>query len=186
MRLIFLGPPGVGKGTQARQVCEKYKITHLSTGAILRKEIFDKSAVGIKAETYIDKGNLIPDNLMLDIIKDRLKENDVQQGYLLDGFPRTINQAECFQKIIFQLKHQLNIVISLSANKEELIKRLIIRGKDSGRSDESPKIIRHRLKVYWKQTAPLLKYYNEKKILKNIDGLGNIADITKCILETIG
>ena len=186
MRLIFLGPPGVGKGTQARRICEKYKIIHLSTGAILRKEIFDKSAIGIKAETYIDKGDLIPDNLMLDIIKNRLKENDVQQGYLLDGFPRTINQAEGFQKIILQLKHQLNIVISLSANKEELIKRLIIRGKDSGRSDESPKIIRHRLKVYWKQTAPLLKYYNEKKILKNIDGLGNIADITKCILETIG
>jgi len=185
MRLIFLGPPGVGKGTQAGQICEKYKITHLSTGAILRKEIFDKSAVGIKAKTYIDKGDLIPDNLMLDIIKDRLKENDVQQGYLLDGFPRTINQAEGFQKIILQLKHQLNIVISLSANKEELIKRLIIRGKDSGRSDESPKIIRHRQKVYWKQTAPLLKYYNEKKLLKNVDGLGNITEITKRILETI-
>ena len=102
MRLIFLGPPGVGKGPQARQICEKYKITHLSTGAILRKEIFDKSAVGIKAKTYIDKGDLIPDNLMLDIIKHRLKENDVQQGYLLDGLPRTINQAEGFQKIILQ------------------------------------------------------------------------------------
>ncbi|MDB9722782.1 adenylate kinase [Candidatus Marinimicrobia bacterium] len=185
MRLIFLGPPGVGKGTQAKQICEYYKITHLSTGEIFRKEISDKSALGLESKTYVDNGNLIPDNLILGIIENRLKANDAQQGYLLDGFPRTMNQAEGFQKIIIKLKHQLNGVISLTANKEELIKRLIKRGKDSGRSDESPEIIRHRQKVYWKQTAPLLEYYNEKQILKNVDGLGNITEITKRILETI-
>ena len=185
MRLIFLGPPGVGKGTQAKQICEYYKITHLSTGEIFRKEISNKSASGLESKTYVDNGNLIPDNLILGIIENRLKANDSQQGYLLDGFPRTMNQAEGFQKIIIKLKHQLNGVISLTANKEELIKRLIKRGKDSGRSDESPEIIRHRQKVYWKQTAPLLEYYNEKQILKNVDGLGNITEITKRILETI-
>ena len=185
MHLIFLGPPGVGKGTQAKKVCEHYKIIHLSTGEILRKEISDKSEVGNQAKTYIDNGNLVPDNVILRIIENRLKANDAQDGYLLDGFPRTINQAEGLQKIMLQLKHKINSVISLTANEEELILRLINRGKDSGRSDESPEIIRHRQKVYWRQTAPLLEYYNEKKVLKKVDGLGNITDITKRILETI-
>ena len=185
MHLIFLGPPGVGKGTQAKKVCEYYKIIHLSTGEILRKEISDKSEVGNQAKTYIDNGNLVPDNVILRIIENRLKANDVQHGYLLDGFPRTINQAEGLQKIMLQLKHKINSVISLTANEEELILRLIKRGKDSGRSDESPEIIRHRQKVYWTQTAPLLEYYNEKKVLKKVDGLGNITDISKRILETI-
>ena len=185
MHLIFLGPPGVGKGTQAKKVCDHYKIIHLSTGEILRKEISDKSEVGNQAKTYIDNGNLVPDNVILRIIENRLKANDAQYGYLLDGFPRTINQAEGLQKIMLQLKHKINSVISLTANEEELILRLINRGKDSGRSDESPEIIRHRQKVYWRQTAPLLEYYNEKKVLKKVDGLGNITDITKRILETI-
>ena len=185
MYLIFLGPPGVGKGTQAKKVCEHYKIIHLSTGEILRKEISDKSEVGNQAKTYIDNGNLVPDNVILRIIKNRLKASDAQHGYLLDGFPRTINQAEGLQKIMLQLKHKINSVISLTANEEELILRLINRGKDSGRSDESPEIIRHRQKEYWRQTAPLLEYYNEKKVLKKVDGLGNITDITKRILETI-
>ena len=185
MHLIFLGPPGVGKGTQAKKVCEHYKIIHLSTGEILRKEISDKSEVGNQAKTYIDNGNLVPDNVILRIIENRLKANDAQYGYLLDGFPRTINQAEGLQKIMLQLKHKINSVISLTDNEEELILRLIKRGKDSGRSDESPEIIRHRQKVYWRQTAPLLEYYNEKKVLKKVDGLGNITDITKRILETI-
>ena len=185
MHLIFLGPPGVGKGTQAKKVCEHYKIIHLSTGEILRKEISDKSEVGNQAKTYIDNGNLVPDNVILKIIENRLNANDAQHGYLLDGFPRTINQAEGLQKIMLELKHKINSVISLTANEEELILRLINRGKDSGRSDESPEIIRHRQKVYWRQTAPLLEYYNEKKVLKKVDGLGNITDITKRILETI-
>ena len=185
MHLIFLGPPGVGKGTQAKKVCDHYKIIHLSTGEILRKEISDKSEVGNQAKTYIDNGNLVPDNVILRIIENRLKASDAQYGYLLDGFPRTINQAEGLQKIMLQLKHKINSVISLTANEEELILRLIKRGKDSGRSDESPEIIRHRQKVYWRQTAPLLEYYSEKKVLKKVDGLGNITDITKRILETI-
>ena len=185
MHLIFLGPPGVGKGTQAKKICDHYKIIHLSTGEILRKEISDKSEVGNQAKTYIDNGNLVPDNVILRIIENRLKANDAQYGYLLDGFPRTINQAEGLQKIMLQLKHKINSVISLTANEEELILRLINRGKDSGRSDESPEIIRHRQKVYWRQTAPLLEYYSEKKVLKKVDGLGNITDITKRILETI-
>ena len=185
MHLIFLGPPGVGKGTQAKKICDHYKIIHLSTGEILRKEISDKSEVGNQAKTYIDNGNLVPDNVILRIIENRLKASDAQYGYLLDGFPRTINQAEGLQKIMLQLKHKINSVISLTANEEELILRLIKRGKDSGRSDESPEIIRHRQKVYWRQTAPLLEYYNEKKVLKKVDGLGNITDITKRILETI-
>ena len=185
MYLIFLGPPGVGKGTQAIKLCNYYNIIHLSTGEMLRKEITANSKVGNEAKSYIDNGNLVPDELIINIITNRLKKDDAQKGYLLDGFPRTINQAEGLELININLNHQLSGVISLTADKKELIKRLVIRGENSGRSDESPDIIRHRQKVYWKQTAPLLKYYKKKNVVKEVDGLGSINEITERILEVL-
>ena len=165
----------------------KMSVAEAEELALIAKELSPnlKNSNYILAKTYIDKGNLVPDKLILGIIENRLRSRDAEQGYLLDGFPRTINQAEGLQKILFQLNQTLNAVISLTANEEDLIMRLIKRGKDSGRSDEAPEIIRHRQKVYWTQTAPLLEYYAEEKILKKVDGLGSISDITKRILETI-
>ena len=185
MRLIFLGPPGVGKGTQAKRICEYFGIIHLSTGVILRSEITAESEIGLKAKTYIDKGELVPDEVLLDIMEKRLKKDDVQKGYLLDGFPRTILQAEGLETILNNLSHVLDGTISLSADEDELVKRLIKHGLDSGRSDDTLKVIRQRQKVYWNQTAPLLEYYQFKNLLKEVDGLGGISEITDRILKIL-
>ncbi|MDP6339131.1 MAG: adenylate kinase [Candidatus Marinimicrobia bacterium] len=185
MRLIFLGPPGVGKGTQAKRVCENFNIIHLSTGDILRAEMAAESEIGKKAKSFIDNGKLVPDEVLLRIMDNRLKNDDAQKGYLLDGFPRTIPQAEGLDKIMENKSHILNAAVSLTADEDELVQRLINRGLESGRSDDTPSVIRQRQKVYWDQTAPLLKYYKNKNLLKEVDGLGNISEITKRILRVL-
>ena len=185
MRLIFLGPPGVGKGTQAKRVCENFDIIHLSTGDILREEIFIKSEIGNKAKTYIDNGKLVPDEVLLGIINNCLKKQNVQDGYLLDGFPRTIPQAEGLKVIMQNLSQTLHSAISLIADEDELVQRLINRGLRSGRSDDTPNVIRQRQKIYWDQTAPLLEYYKKRNLLKEVDALGDIPEITKRILKVL-
>ena len=177
MKLIFLGPPGVGKGTQAGHVCEHYGIIHLSTGDMLRSEIKESSEVGKIAKSYIDKGALVPDNVLLDIINLRLGKDDAQNGYLLDGFPRTIPQAEGLDDIMNSKKHKLDVVVSLVAEENELIQRLINRGQDSGRTDDTPEIIKQRQEVYWNQTAPLIDFYSNKNVLVEVDGIGSIPEI---------
>ena len=177
MNLIFLGPPGVGKGTQAGHVCKHYGIIHLSTGDMLRSEIKDSSEVGRIAKSYIDKGALVPDSVLLDIINLRLGKNDAQNGYLLDGFPRTIPQAEGLDDIMNSKKHKLDVVVSLVAEENELIQRLINRGQDSGRTDDTPEIIKQRQEVYWNQTAPLIDFYSNKNVLVEVDGIGSIPEI---------
>ena len=185
MRLIFLGPPGVGKGTQAKRICEHYNLIHLSTGVILRSEITEKTEIGEKAKAFIEAGELVPDDVLLGMMNNRLKKDDVQSGYLLDGFPRTIPQADGLNKIMDDLSHSLNFALSLTADADELVQRLINRGKESGRSDDTPDIIRQRQKIYWKQTAPLLDFYREKNLLKEVDGIGEISEITDRILEVL-
>jgi len=185
MRLIFLGPPGVGKGTQAKRVCEHFSIIHLSTGDILRAEMAAESEIGQKAKSYIDNGELVPDEVLLDIMDSRLKKEDAQNGYLLDGFPRTIPQAEGLDSIMNNISHSLDGAISLTADEDELVQRLINRGLNSGRSDDTPEVIRQRQKVYWNQTAPLLEYYEQNNLLKAVDGLGNIPEITERILGAL-
>ena len=185
MNLIFLGPPGVGKGTQAKHICEYYNILHLSTGDILRNEIKNASKIGLTAKSFIDKGALVPDNVLLDLIDSRLNKHDAQSGYILDGFPRTIAQAEGLNNLMGEKSHHLDAVISLTADEEELINRLIKRGKDSGRSDDTPTIIKQRQKVYWKQTSPLIDYYIKKNVLLEIDGLGTVPEITDRIVLAI-
>ena len=185
MKLIFLGPPGVGKGTQAKHICDHYDIVHLSTGDILREEIKNASEVGLAAKSYIDKGALVPDNVLLDLIDVRLGKRDVQNGYLLDGFPRTIPQAEGLDNIMTSKSHSLDAVISLTADENELVKRLIKRGEDSGRSDDTPEIIQQRQAVYWKQTSPLIDYYLKRNALKEVDGIGTILEIKDRIILTL-
>ena len=185
MRLVFLGPPGVGKGTQASAICNHFNILHLSTGDILRSEIEDKSHIGLEAKSFMDQGELVPDTVLLKIIQNKLNHKNAQNGYLLDGFPRTIPQADGLNQILLELKQALDIVVSLDANEEELVNRLIKRSLDSGRSDDSPDIIKQRQRVYWKQTAPLLEYYKNLNLLKNVNGIGEIEQITKRILKAI-
>ena len=185
MKLLIMGPPGVGKGTQAKKIIEFYNIVHISTGSLLRYEIRKKSDIGIEAAEFIDKGNLVPDKTLLAIVKKRLSEQDCDKGYILDGFPRTINQALGLEKILEKMGTSLDLAISLHAEKDELITRLIKRGFESGRSDDNVKIIKERQKIYWEQTSPLLDFYKKKNILNNISGLGEIDVITTRILKVV-
>ena len=185
MNLLIMGPPGVGKGTQASRIKSKLNIAHLSTGDILRTEIEKKTDTGVQAKLYMDAGKLVPDQVLLDIIQDSIKNPDCDAGYLLDGFPRTLPQAVGLEKIMKSTKHTLDMVISLTADENELVERLIKRGEESGRSDDTPEVIRDRQKVYWEQTAPLVDFYKNKGILKNVDGLGEISEITERILTVL-
>ena len=185
MNILIIGPPGVGKGTQAKLITNELGIIHLSTGEILRKEIENQSKVGVEAKFYIDKGEFIPDITILKIIRRRIACSDCLNGYILDGFPRTLPQAVGLDKIMKKLKHNLDISISLVADEKVLKKRLIERSLKYNRSDDMPAIIKKRQQIYWKQTAPLLKFYKSKGILKEINGLGGIHKITANILDLL-
>lgn len=185
MRLIFIGPPGVGKGTQAKRICDHFGILHLSTGDILREEISQNSLVGQAAKQVIDEGELVPDNVLLDIMSIRLSQNDCKNGYCLDGFPRTIPQAEGLEHILRNLQQSIDAVISIDANEKELIKRLVLRGNNSGRTDDTSDVAKQRLDVYWKQTAPLIEFYSRRNLLQSINGVGEISDITQHILNRL-
>ena len=185
MNLIFLGPPGVGKGTQATLISNKYNILHLSTGDILRLEISKKTEIGNFAKSFIDRGELVPDGTLLKMMNNRLKQDDAQYGYLLDGFPRTIEQAKGLDLILKKIDHKIECMISLSADENELVSRLIKRGLTSGRSDESIDIIRRRQQIYLNQTSPLLNYYEDKDLLMNVNGFGEINDINNEIMKIV-
>ena len=185
MKLLIMGPPGVGKGTQADRIKDKLKILHLSTGDILRAEVEAKSAIGMDAKLYMDFGRLVPDHILIEIVKERISRPDCENGYLLDGFPRTPPQAEGLEEMMHSIGHDLECAISLTADEDELVERLIKRGKESGRSDDTPEVIRNRQKIYWEQTAPLLDFYRGKGILKEVDGLGEIPEITERILNVL-
>ena len=185
MKLLIMGPPGVGKGTQADRIKDKLKILHLSTGDILRAKVKAKSAIGVDAKLYIDFGKLVPDHILIEIVKERISKDDCENGYLLDGFPRTLPQAEGLDEMMHSIGHDLECAISLTADEDELVERLIKRGKESGRSDDTPEVIRNRQKIYWEQTAPLLDFYRGKGILKEVDGSGEIPEITERILDVL-
>lgn len=180
-----MGPPGAGKGTQAERIKNQLKITHISTGSLLRKEIRDNSDIGSIAKKLIDKGRLAPDSILLKVIQSRLSKPDCRDGYILDGFPRTISQAIGLENIMQKSSLDLDFAINLEAEENELVERLIKRGKDSGRSDDKIDIIRKRQKIYWEETAPLLDFYNKRGLLITIDGLGEIDIITKRIFKIL-
>ena len=185
MHLLIMGPPGVGKGTQAKELKNKLGIIHISTGEILRSEIKKNSDVGKIAKRYIDQGKLVSDDILIDIIKKRLIKPDCHKGYLLDGFPRTIPQAIGLKKIMNALNHDLDSAINLIANEDELINRILERKMKSGRSDDTLDVIKQRQKIYWKKTAPIIEFYMKMGILKNVNGLGEIKNITDKILKII-
>ena len=173
MKIVFIGPPGAGKGTQAERMIEKYKLAHLSTGDMLRAARDAQTEVGKKAEEYMSGGQLVPDEIIVEIIKERLAEADCQEGYLLDGFPRTIAQAEALDKMLADKGTPLDVVLELKVPEEELFTRLAGRG----RADDTPEVIKQRLVAYRDQTSPLLDYYGKAELLKSIDGLGTVEDI---------
>ena len=173
MKIVFIGPPGAGKGTQAERMIEKYKLAHLSTGDMLRAARDAQTEVGKKADEYMSSGQLVPDEIIVEIIKERLAEPDCQGGYLLDGFPRTIAQAEALDKMLADKGTPLDVVLELKVPEEELFKRLAGRG----RADDTPEVIKQRLVAYRDQTSPLLDYYGKAGLLKSIEGLGTVEEI---------
>jgi len=183
IRVVFLGPPGAGKGTQAVRIAEKYNVPHISTGDILRAAVKEGTELGKIAKEYMDKGELVPDEIIIRIIKERLSQEDVKKnGFILDGFPRTLPQAEALDKMLEELGMPLDKVIYLNVDDEEIVKRLLARG----RADDTEEVIRNRLKVYREQTAPLIDYYASKGLLVEINGVGDIDEITRKIEESLG
>jgi adenylate kinase len=173
MRIVFIGPPGAGKGTQAERIVAMYRMAHLSTGDMLRAARDAKTEIGQKAEQYMSAGQLVPDSIIIDLIGERLKQPDCKCGYLLDGFPRTIAQAEALDRLLAAKGTPLDVVLELQVPEEELFRRLAGRG----RADDKPEVIRQRLVAYREQTAPLLDYYSQRGLLKKINGLGTVDDI---------
>lgn len=176
-KLIFLGPPGAGKGTQAQILAEELGIPHISTGEILRKAIAQQTPLGIKAKSYVDKGDLVPDELILDLVKDRLSQEDTQKGWLFDGFPRNVSQAKFLDDLLNQLNKACDYVINLDVADEILIKRLLARG----RKDDNEETITNRLQVYRQQTAPLIDYYQKKNLLKLVNGDRTEVEVSQSI-----
>lgn len=180
-RLIFLGPPGAGKGTQAQVLAAKWEIPHISTGDILRQAIRDQTALGQQAKGYMDRGELVPDALILDLIRDRLQQADTQKGWILDGFPRNLDQAEFLNQLLAELQQASDYAISLEAPEEILVNRLLGRG----RNDDTEETIRRRLQVYQEQTAPVKAFYDEHNCLQVIDGNRPLEDVTGAIAQAI-
>jgi len=176
--LVLFGPPGSGKGTQASSLIEKYKLVHLSTGDLLRSEIANKTPLGLEAKKIMDAGQLVPDEVVIGIIDNCLEKNADAKGFLFDGFPRTLNQAKALDKLLELKKTQIDLVLALQVNEEELVRRLLERGKTSGRSDDtSEEVIRKRFQVYSNDTEPVAQHYQEQDKFKAIPGEGSIDDI---------
>lgn len=173
-RLIFLGPPGAGKGTQAEQLAKACDIPHISTGEILRSAVAHQTDLGIKAQSYMDKGELVPDALILDLVRDRLTQSDIHSGWILDGFPRNVTQAEFLDKLLDELDQTCDCVVNLDVPDEVLIARLLSRG----RKDDNEGVIRNRLVVYRAQTAPLIDFYRDRQALVSVNGNQPIHVVT--------
>jgi len=181
LRIILFGPPGCGKGTQATFISESLSIPHLSTGDMLRSAVSSKSEIGLKAKKIMESGGLVSDEIVLSIVKERIAKNDCENGFILDGFPRTLNQAEKLDLLLID-NYKLDCVLRLKVDEEEIIKRLI----DRAREDDKPDIIKNRFENYNAQTQPLIPFYEEKKILFNINGMQEIEKVSEDIKKVIG
>ncbi len=181
MRLIFMGPPGAGKGTQAKIVTTDYGIIQISTGDILRESIRTGKELGLKAKQFMDAGKLVPDEVVIGIVRDRIREKDAADGYLLDGFPRTTQQATALKEMMKAEGQKLNAAVNLDVPEAELISRLLSRAQKEGRADDTEPVIKNRLKTYMDQTLPLIEYYRNEGILKEVNGNGSLEDITERI-----
>ena len=177
--VIFLGPPGAGKGTQALRVASEFNLAHISTGDMLREHVKELSDLGKAAKSLLDVGKLVPDGLVIEMLTERLSKEDCLGGAILDGFPRTLPQAESLEKI--SDKFPVTRVIVFEADKEELTKRILLRGEVSGRSDDTEDSIRVRLQVYQEDTEPLINFYQAKGIVSKINAVGDIDQIYKLI-----
>ncbi|NIP37486.1 MAG: adenylate kinase [Candidatus Dadabacteria bacterium] len=186
MNLIIFGPPGAGKGTQAAKIVEKYSVAHISTGDILRAAVKNGTELGTKAKEYMDKGELVPDDLIIGIIKDRVKEPDCEGGFLLDGFPRTLPQADALEAMLTSEGLGIDSVVSVEVQDSEIITRILKRAEEEGRADDTEDVVKNRLQVYRDQTEPLKGYYKDRGKLSEIDGIGSVDEVFSRIVGVIG
>ncbi|MEO6013055.1 MAG: adenylate kinase [Devosia sp.] len=188
MRLILLGPPGVGKGTQAKILIEAFGIPQLSTGDILRNAIAQKTAMGLAAKEVMDRGDLVSDEIVVGIVSERLDAPDAQRGFILDGFPRTIPQADALDALLSKKSMPLNAVVWMYADRDVLVERVLKRSQEAGasRGDDSAEVVRKRLDVYREQTEPLVYYYQDKGLLKVVNGIESIEAVTARIRHVLG
>jgi len=186
MRLALLGPPGSGKGTQGIELKDSLGIPHISSGDLLRSAVKQRTALGVEAETFMDAGMLVPDDLVLGMMGERLQQDDCRDGFLLDGFPRTVNQGEALQAMLAEVAAPLDHVISLTVDEEQLVERLRGRRETEARDDDKETTVRLRLSIYREQTAPLLDYYSKLELLRDVDGIGTREEISRRILASVG
>ena len=184
-RLLLIGPPGAGKGTQAALLSQHFGIPAISTGDIFRYNVKNQTPLGVEAKGFMDRGEYVPDSLTNSLVRDRLSHDDALGGFLLDGYPRTIDQVHELDSILADAGKRLDVVVQLTADSEELVRRLAHRAEVEGRADDTPEVIRRRLEVYESQTAPLIDVYAARGLVAMIDGLGEIADVTARIVEAL-
>jgi adenylate kinase len=191
VRVVLLGPPGAGKGTQAQIIAEHLGVPAISTGDIFRANVSGQTELGQQAKTYMDAGDLVPDEITVAMVKDRLAEPDAKAGFLLDGFPRTIAQAEQLRDSLADLGHRLDCVLELVVDEDELVRRLssrrvVVDGQPVQRDDDKPETIRHRLEVYREQTAPVAGFYEAAGLLSRIDAIGEVEEVTHRAMVACG
>lgn len=185
MRLVLLGPPGAGKGTQAVRLAERLGVPAISTGDIFRANISGGTELGRLAQSYTSSGRLVPDEVTNDMVRDRLAQDDVEPGFLLDGYPRNASQVDALDAML-NSSAQLDAVVAITADTEELIARLLKRAEIEGREDDTEDVIRHRQEVYADETAPLIDIYRERGLLRSVDGMGEIDEVTDRLFAALG
>jgi len=185
MNIILFGPPGSGKGTQSAMIAEKFNLAHISTGDIFRYEIKNQTPLGIKVKTIIEKGELVPDELLIDLLRNAMDKIKDRNGFIFDGFPRTIPQAKDLDILMTEMKSNISGVVALEVDEEEIVGRLLKRAQLEGRSDDTEDVIRNRMSVYREQTEPLLDYYSGKGIVNKVNGVGSIDDIFLTLCDVI-
>lgn len=186
MRILLMGPPGAGKGTQAVVLAERLGVPHISTGDIFRANVAGGTPLGIEAKRYMDAGEYVPDSVTNDMVRDRLGHDDARNGFLLDGYPRTLAQVAELDSMLADNGTSLDRVVELTADIDEVVARLLNRAQEQGRADDTEEVIRRRLEVYTEQTAPLTAVYSERGLLSQVDGMGAVNDVTGRILDELG
>jgi adenylate kinase len=185
MKLIIMGPPGAGKGTQAKIIAGRLSIPAVSTGDIFRSNVSEQTELGVEAKRYMDSGDYVPDEITNGMVRDRLAEEDAIDGFLLDGYPRTVSQVEELDAMLAERGHSLDAVLLLTVDEDEIVARLAKRASDEGRTDDTEDVIRHRQEVYTEQTAPLIEVYDERGLLVRVDGIGSVDEVTSRVFDAL-
>jgi len=185
MRIVLLGAPGSGKGTQAALLVEQLKLPHISTGALLRSAVEAGTELGLKAKIIMDRGEFVSDDIMLKLIEERLSRDDAIPGFILDGYPRNIAQAEALDGLLTRLERPLDEALQIDVDIEKVIERIALRASEEGRSDDSEEVARKRMQVYAEQTAPVVDYYADKGVLSRVLGMGSVEDVFSRIMGVL-